>query len=558
MEEYWLAPGICIDGGKYRIEKVLGDGGFGITYLGYDERLGRKVAIKEFYLKGCCYRRSGILMVYACDEKKAVFEKAKAQFVKEGRVLALLGEQAGVVNVYTFAEENNTAYLVMEYVEGQSLDEYVKAGGGKLSVSRTLAIMKPVIHAMAGIHKRGVIHRDISPDNIMITADRKVKLIDFGAARQYGDYNEDKVFKGGYTPLEQVSENGQVGPYSDIYSVCATMYTCISGRMVTPARERLRHDDLQTFSKLGIDVKPSVEAAVMKGLALYPENRGAQNGEDLYKLLYEEAPSKTQKDTRVVNVVNKMISDVKQDQKNDRKKKRVAGIVIAVGLVALVVLFLVTGGWHFLHRNPNDIEHEKDGSIEQIKDSGSENTDDGEDADNGETAYDSEIDDNDEGIDDGEEIGGYEKTEVGDEKVTSEDLEQYGEEVYALYQDVHNANDIEFVRDENLKAAAKWAAEAAVSEAEASGYSNEAELNAILRKSGNEALLEFKEYSAGWLIYTFAEKTDVQAVKAALDGYVDNMNGENDGAMTLDNCESLGIGVARADDGTYFFAVFYR
>ena len=98
-----------------------------------------------------------------------MFEKAKAQFVKEGRVLALHGEQAGVVNVYTFAEENNTAYLVMEYVEGQSLDEYVKAGGGKLSVSRTLAIMQPVIHALAGIHKRGVIHRDRSPGDIMIT-----------------------------------------------------------------------------------------------------------------------------------------------------------------------------------------------------------------------------------------------------------------------------------------------------------------------------------------------------------------------------------------------------
>lgn len=521
MEEYWLAPGTCIDGGKYRIEKVLGDGGFGITYLGYDESLRRKVAIKEFYLKGCCYRKAGSLTVCACDEKKVVFEKAKAQFIKEGRVLAVLGEQAGVVDVYTFAEENNTAYLVMEYVEGQSLDEYVKAGGEMLSVPRTLAIMKPVIHALAGVHKRGVIHRDISPDNIMITTDRKVKLIDFGAARQYGDYNEDKVFKGGYTPLEQVSANGQVGPYSDIYSVCATMYTCISGRKVTPARERLKHDDLKTFSELGIDVKPSVEAAIMKGLALYPEDRGIQNGEALYRLLYADDPSKTQRDIEVVNAVNKMIADVKQDQKNDRKKKRVTRIVMAVGLAALVVLFLMVGGWHLLHRNSDDIGYEKDDTTEQINESGSENAD-------------------------------------NDEKVTSEDLEQYGEEVYVLYQDVHNANGIGFVRDENLKVAAKWAAEAAVSEAEASGYSNEAELNEILRQAGNEALLEFKEYSAGWLMYTFAEKTDVQVVKAALDGYVDDMNKENDGALTLDNCESLGIGVARAEDGTYFFAVFYR
>lgn len=543
MEEYWLSSGTCVDGGKYRIEKVLGDGGFGITYLGYDERLGRKVAIKEFFLKGYCYRETGSSMVYACDEKKAAFEKAKAQFIKEGRVLALLGEQAGVVNVYTFAEENNTAYLVMEYVEGQSLDEYVKVGGGKLSVSRTLAIMKPVIHALAGVHKRGVIHRDISPDNIMITADRKIKLIDFGAARQYGDYNEDKVFKGGYTPLEQVSANGQVGPYSDVYSVCATMYTCISGRKVMPARERLKHDELRTFSELGIDVKPSVEAAIMHGLALYPEDRGIQNGEDLYKLLYADDPSKTQKDTEMVNVVNKMISDVKQDQKYDRKKKKITGIVVAV---VLVVLLLATGGWYFLHRTSDDTEHEQDGTVGQINGGGSENADNGDDVDNGEN------------VDNSEKTGGDETSEARVEQVAAEALEQYGEEVYALYQDVHNANNIELVRDENLKAAAKGAAEAAVSEAAASGYSNEAELNEILRQAGNEALLEFKEYSAGWLMYTFAEKTDVQVVKAALDSYVDGMNKENDGTLTLDNCTSLGIGVARADDGTYFFAVFYR
>lgn len=102
----------------------------------------------------------------------------KRQYIEEGRVLAALGEQPGVVNVYTFIEENNTAYLVMDFVEGQSLDAYVKGRGGRLSVSETLAIMRPVIRALAGVHKRGVIHRDISPDNIMITHDRKVKLID--------------------------------------------------------------------------------------------------------------------------------------------------------------------------------------------------------------------------------------------------------------------------------------------------------------------------------------------------------------------------------------------
>ena len=178
MEAHQLPSGTYLEQNKYYIERVLGDGGFGITYLGYDVKLQRKVAIKEFYMRGYCYRNPGDPNVYTeAGEKRENFEKMKQQYIEEGRVLAALGEQPGVVNVYTFIEENNTAYLVMDFVEGQSLDAYVKGRGGRLSVSETLAIMRPVIRALAGVHKRGVIHRDISPDNIMITHDRKVKRL---------------------------------------------------------------------------------------------------------------------------------------------------------------------------------------------------------------------------------------------------------------------------------------------------------------------------------------------------------------------------------------------
>ena len=274
MEEYWLPEGTYLEKDKYRIERVIGDGGFGITYLGYDEKLKRKVAIKEFYMRGYCYRRPDDERVYPCDGQKGnAFENEKLSFIEEGRVLAALNEQPGVVNIYNFIEENNTAYLIMDYVDGKSLEVYIKECGGRLSVPQTLLIMKPVIRALIDIHKRGIIHRDISPDNIMITNDRKVKLIDFGAAKQYGSYNENKVRKGGYSPLEQVVAHGQVGPYSDIYAICATIYTCITGVSVMPALERTNDDRLAAPSKLGVIIEPDAEETLMQGLALYSEQR---------------------------------------------------------------------------------------------------------------------------------------------------------------------------------------------------------------------------------------------------------------------------------------------
>ena len=265
MEAHQLPSGTYLEQNKYYIERVLGDGGFGITYLGYDVKLQRKVAIKEFYMRGYCYRNPGDPNVYTeAGEKRENFEKMKRQYIEEGRVLAALGEQPGVVNVYTFIEENNTAYLVMDFVEGQSLDAYVKGRGGRLSVSETLAIMRPVIRALAGVHKRGVIHRDISPDNIMITHDRKVKLIDFGAARMYGNYNYLRVQKGGYSPIEQVTPGAQIGPYSDVYALCATMYTCMTGVKVPHAVERAKQDRLVPPSAMGLVIAPQVETPERK------------------------------------------------------------------------------------------------------------------------------------------------------------------------------------------------------------------------------------------------------------------------------------------------------
>ena len=342
MEEYWLPEGTYLEKDKYRIERVIGDGGFGITYLGYDEKLRRKVAIKEFYMRGYCYRRPDDERVYPCDGQKGnAFENEKLSFIEEGRVLAALNEQPGVVNIYNFIEENNTAYLIMDYVDGKSLEVYIKECGGRLSVPQTLLIMKPVIRALIDIHKRGIIHRDISPDNIMITNDRKVKLIDFGAAKQYGSYNENKVRKGGYSPLEQVVAHGQVGPYSDIYAICATIYTCITGVRVMPALERTNDDRLAAPSKLGVIIEPEADETLMQGLALYSEQR-IPDAESLYGRLYGSLEHKSEQH-KTNTAITKMISDIQREQK---KKLR---LTIAVGIVC--VFAIVAGACIYLRKN---------------------------------------------------------------------------------------------------------------------------------------------------------------------------------------------------------------
>lgn len=276
--------------GKYLVGDVLGEGGFGITYIGFDLNLEIKIAIKEFYPNGFATREAqhtSELTAYAGQSMETVY-KWRDDFVKEARSLAKCSHLPGIVGVKDYFHENNTAYIIMEYLEGQTLKEHMKARGGKLPADDVLRLMRPVISSLAEVHKEGLIHRDISPDNLILLKGGNVKLLDFGAARNYNDSGEKSLsvmLKPGYAPEEQYRTKGKQGPWSDVYALCATIYKCITGITPPESMERMRNDELKKISSLGISISPQVEAALEKGMAVFAENR-CRSMAELEKLLY--------------------------------------------------------------------------------------------------------------------------------------------------------------------------------------------------------------------------------------------------------------------------------
>ena len=272
--------------GRYIIGAAKGEGGFGITYIGRDTRLDRTVAIKEYYPSGLVNRNSAVSadITETQDENgKDAFLKGRERFLTEAKLLARFSGEPGIVNVLDFFVENNTAYIVMEYLDGMSLANKLKASG-TMSVPQVIEVMMPVMLSLEKVHKQGLIHRDISPSNIMILQNT-VKLIDFGAARQAsreGGKSLSLMLKPGYAPEEQYRSKGVQGPWTDIYALCATMYKCITGITPDEANDRLHKDELKAPSKLGIDVDAGFEAALMKGLSVLQENR-YQSIEELLK-----------------------------------------------------------------------------------------------------------------------------------------------------------------------------------------------------------------------------------------------------------------------------------
>ena len=272
-----LPPGVMLRG-RYRLGQVLGEGGFGITYEGHDTELELKVAVKEYYPSGFATREvtSSTTVQPFTGQQGDYYEKGLHGFIGEARRLAKLSSLPGIAAVRDFFRENGTAYIVMEFIDGQTFKQYLQAMGGRLLPLQVFEMMTPVMQSLAEIHRAGLIHRDISPDNIMISHSGYMKLLDFGAARDFtesGNKSLSVLLKPGFAPIEQYSSRGRQGPWTDIYALCATMYRAITGTMPGESVERLQHDDLEPPSRLGIAMPPAQEAALLKGMAVLPENR---------------------------------------------------------------------------------------------------------------------------------------------------------------------------------------------------------------------------------------------------------------------------------------------
>ncbi len=275
--------------GKYLIGRVLGEGGFGITYLGWDLNLDMKVAIKEYYPAGFVTRENTVTTTVTpfSGDRREAYLSGLDKFVGEAKSLAKFYALPGIVSVKDFFKENGTGYIVMEYVEGITLKQYLKKEGGKLPVIQVLEWVKPLIKSLTQMHEKGIIHRDISPDNIMITPDGEIKLLDFGAARDIstdGAKSLSVLLKPGYAPEEQYRTRGQQGPWTDVYALCATIYKAITGQTPPECMERVHEDSLVPPTKLGVSINEAKEAALLKGLAVLQKNR-YQSMSELYEAL---------------------------------------------------------------------------------------------------------------------------------------------------------------------------------------------------------------------------------------------------------------------------------
>ncbi len=291
--------------GKYLVGRVLGEGGFGITYLGWDLNLDMKVAIKEYYPSGFVTRENLVTASVTpfIGDRYEAFISGLDKFVGEAKSLAKFYNLPGIVSVKDFFKENGTAYIVMEYIEGVTLKNYLKEQGGRLSSQHVEELAKPLIRSLSRIHEAGLIHRDISPDNIMLTKEGDIKLLDFGAARNIssdGAKSLSVLLKPGYAPEEQYRTRGRQGPWTDVYALCATLYKMITGETPPESMERMREDLLVPPSRMGVTISTGFEACLLKGLAVFQENRYQSMGELYDALIREESKTRPIENTGLV------------------------------------------------------------------------------------------------------------------------------------------------------------------------------------------------------------------------------------------------------------------
>lgn len=341
--------------GRYIIGKALGSGGFGITYIAWDTMIKKVVAIKEYFPSSIVTRASDGVTVKVIDpEMREQFNIGRSKAIEESRCLASLDNIESVTDVYDCIEENNTAYIIMEYLEGKTLKDLLKANG-PLPFDRAMRIISPVIDSLAKVHSTGLIHRDISPDNIFLCKNGAVKILDFGSAR-YAMKQDDKtltiVLKHGFAPVEQYSSHSSQGPWTDVYAVAATFYMMITGKKPIDSIERIEHDSLMSPAQLGAMLPQRANEAIMSALAVDARNRTRSMENFKRGLLGMETKpefkgqfdKQYQKAKAKDDVVPYKPDDNPMPDNGDDTKKRniLIGIIVALVIAILVIAVIIT------------------------------------------------------------------------------------------------------------------------------------------------------------------------------------------------------------------------
>ena len=266
------------NGHSYLFGKVLGEGGFGMTYIAREMHSGTTVAIKEYFPARCQPQRQQDLSVHPDAQLEKLFQAGRQSFLSEASMLYAVRNIKSIVHVLDYFDANGTAYMVMDYLNGTTLADMLRTQE-RFEATLLLRRFLPFLRDLGRLHDAGVLHRDIAPDNIMLMPDGSLKLLDFGCARSLEDGKSMTVIlKPGFAPIEQYQSRGQ-GPYTDIYAVCATLYYCLTGSVPTAAPERLtavmdgRADPLVPPSACGVFISPELERTLMWGLALQPTSR---------------------------------------------------------------------------------------------------------------------------------------------------------------------------------------------------------------------------------------------------------------------------------------------
>lgn len=331
-----LKPGVILKE-RYKIEEVIGAGGFGITYRAWDPLLQSYVAIKEYYPSGIATRSADSSKVCVpVGQEQREYHRGRIRFLKEAQDVARFQSEPNIVSIYDYLEENDTAYMVMEYLHGCTLKQYIREHGGRLDTDHILHICLSVLDALAVVHKAGMIHRDISPENIFICEDLTVKLIDFGAAKQVyldGEQTMSVVLKPGYAPPEQYAKKDKQGPWTDIYALGATLYFAATGEKPEESFGRVLEDTIKPVCEVNPEIPRAMSQVIMRAMSVKIEDR-YQTVEAMREALLAGEGQNAQMEPYVI--------PVSRISKRDLPKKR--GFLIGVAF-CIVIMLVVTGIW---------------------------------------------------------------------------------------------------------------------------------------------------------------------------------------------------------------------